>query len=124
MGMQSPSDRATKKIIGNDSYVLFIEAPTAKSFVLDIAIPIGYEVISATTKLSSGTCTVNVQRIVSGVASSIAGLSAIAATSTKLTSSPTKDGTEKIVETDGLQVTLSAIAAPVDLAISIRVARQ
>lgn len=122
--MDSPSNRATKKIVGDDSYTLFIEAPTAKAYVLDIAIPTGYAVKSATTKMASGTCTVNVQRIVSGVAGSVAGLSAIAASSTKLTSSPSNNGTEKITEGDGLQVTISAISSPVDLSISIRVARQ
>ena len=122
--MDTPAARATKKIVGDDSYTLFIEAPTAKAFVLDIAIPVGYKVISLTSKLASGTCTINAQRIVAGVAGSIAGLSAIAASSTKLTSAPTNDGTEAITEGDGLQVTLSAISSPVDLSISIRVARQ
>ena len=122
--MDTPAARAAKRQIGSDSYTIFIEAPTAKAFVLDIAIPVGYKVQSLTSKLASGTCTINAQRIVAGVAGTIAGLSAIAASSTKLTSVPTNNGTEQIAEGDGLQVTLSAISSPVDLAISVRVARQ
>lgn len=116
--------RAERLIYGPEAYAPFILAPAAQVYVVDVSIPFPMRLLQVTTILT-GTVTVNVQRIRSGVTVSITGLSAIAATSTSLVSTPTapSDGTDFLIQGDTLQVTLSAIVGASNLSLDFRMLR-
>ena len=116
---QNATQRAIARIAGNDTYTLFIEAATNKIFILDLAVPENMSIQSVTLKTLSGTVTVNVQKVVIGVTTSVTGVSAVAVTSVVQTIVPTVDGSETLPSGSTLQITTSAGAAPVDLSVSV-----
>lgn len=122
-GNSNATQRAINRIAGEDSYPIFIASPANGIYVLDCYVPTNMTIVGASVITASGTITVNVQRIRSGVTTSVAGLSALAASSTRSTTTATGDDTGVFVPGDQLQVTTSANAAGVSLAISVRLKR-
>ena len=123
MALQNATQRAVIRYIGNDTYPIFVESPGNKIFILDLAVPTGMNVASVTAKTLSGTVTVNVQKVSGGVTTSLTGASAIAVTSTAATTAVTNDDNNVLAAGDTLQITTSAGAAPVDLAVSVNFLR-
>ena len=123
--LSNATQRAIRRIVGSDTFEILIEAVVDQVYKLSLALPVGFKVLSITSKTDSGTCTLDVQKVSPlGVETSIAGLSAVAATSTKATAVPTFNGTEVCAQGDGLQVEVSANAAAVNLSITIKASRQ
>jgi len=121
--LSTPQQRALRTIFGPESFEILIEAVADQAYPLSLALPVGYILLNVTTELASGTCTVNVQKVVAGTPASVTNLSAISATATQLESTPTDDGTNVFAAGDGLQFTASANAAGVDLSITIAMQR-
>ena len=121
--LSNPAQRAVQRITGADSYPILIEAPGNKLYLLDCYVPGPLKVTGVSVVTNSGTITVNVQRVRAGVTTSVAGLSAVAASSTLATSAATGDDTAVFQAGDRLQITTSANAAGVDLAVSVALER-
>lgn len=120
MSLQNATQRAIQRINGNDTYTLLAEAPGNKIFILDLAVPTGMVVYSITAKTLSGTVTVNLQKVSGGVTTSLSGGGAVAVTSTAATTTLTVNGANvNLAVGDTLQITTSAGATPIDLAVSV-----
>ena len=79
--LSNATQRAIRNIVGPDNLEILIETVADQDYVLSLNIPVGYKVLSLTSELGAGTCTLNAQQVTTGgVATSIAGLSAISAT--------------------------------------------
>jgi hypothetical protein len=115
--------RAVQRIVGADSYPILIEAAADQVYLFDCYVPGPMKVTRATVVTNSGTITVNVQRVRAGVTTSVAGLSALAASSTLASTDATGDDTAVFQAGDRLQITTTANAAAVDLAVSIGIER-
>ncbi len=123
--LSNATQRAIRKIVGSDSFEILIEAVVNQTYRLSLALPVGYKVLSLTAQSDSGTCTLNAQKVSAlGVATSISGLAAVAATNTLTTTAPTFDGTEVCAQGEGLQVVITANAAAVNLSITVKASRQ
>lgn len=122
--LSNATQRAIRNIVGPDSFELLIPTVANQLYVLALALPVGYRLLSVQTKTISGTCTVAMAKLSTGAVSTpIAGLTAIAVTSTLLESLPTYDGTEVITQGYGLNFTVSANAVALTLAVSVKMKR-
>jgi hypothetical protein len=116
--------RAIQRIVGGDSYPILIEAGANKTYVMDCYVPGPLKVTGVSIVTNTGTITIVVQRVRSGVTVTVGGLSALAASSTLTTTAATGDDTAVFQTGDRLQITTSANAAAVDLAVSVSIERQ
>lgn len=121
--LSNPSQRAVQRTVGSDSYPILIETAANKIYLLDCYVPGPFKVTRASVVTLSGTVAVNVQRVRAGVTVSVAGLSALAATSTLASTEATGDDTSVFQAGDRLQITTSANAAGLDLAVSVGIER-
>lgn len=99
------------------SFSGFIEAGTAKTYVIDEYAKFAYSIDDITTKLASGTVTVAIK--ISTV--DVTGLSAIAVTSTQATTLATAANIVNV----GAKVTmvLSSVSSPVDFGFTMKMSR-
>ena len=116
--------RAIRRIVGTETDAIFIAVPAGQVYVLDIAVPVNMSIKTLVCQLTAGTCTVNLQTVtVAGAATSVTGMNAIAATTSRLSTAAPSDGTEFVAALKSLQITLSAIAGAANLALSVTLQR-
>lgn len=119
---KNATQRAIERIYGPYDLTTFILAPGAQAYTLELYLPTNGKITQLVTVMSAGTLTLNLQRqVLGGGLVSVTGLSAVAVTTTKLISTPPTDGTEYQTAGTILQVTLSAIAAAANLAITVTI---
>ncbi len=111
--------RAQLRIAGPSSYPILIAAPGNQTYVLDPYVAGYFQVTGLGVQTDSGTITLNVQRVRAGVTVSIGGLSAVAASSVNALSASLLDNTSLFIPGDILQITGTANAAGVNLAVSV-----
>ena len=109
--------RSILKTVGPFVFSPFILVPAAQIYVLNAYVMVPFQLTLAAYYTSAGTLTINVQRIRAGATVSVTNLSALAATSTRATAAPTTDGTQAFIVADTMQITISAIAGGVNLAV-------
>jgi len=95
----------------------FVEAGSDKTYVLEEYAKYGYTIEDITTKLSSGTVTVAIK--INGT--NVTGLSAIGATSSRLTSTSTALKTVNVG--DKVTMVWSSSSSPVDFGFTIKIQR-
>lgn len=119
---KNATQRAIERIYGPYDLTTFILAPAAQAYTLELYLPTNGKITQLATVLSAGTCTLNLQRqVLGGGLVSVTGLNAVAVTTTKLLSVPPTDGTEYQTTGTIIQVTLSAIAAAANMAITVTI---
>jgi hypothetical protein len=91
----------------------FVEAPTAKTYVLALYAGVACTIDTLVAKTVSGTCTVNIR--INGV--SVTGLSAVAVSSVE--SSTNSSGANSVAVGDTIDFVVSSVSSPVDLQLSI-----
>jgi hypothetical protein len=91
----------------------FVEAPTAKTYVLALYAGVACTINNLRAKTVSGTCTVNIR--INGV--SVTGLSAVAITSVE--SSTNASGANAVAVGDTIEFVVSSISSAVDLQLSL-----
>jgi hypothetical protein len=112
--------RAIKKIMGSEQgYTGFVETPTAKTYMVDIYVPIGKSISALKAKLGSGTsATIKLQKNgidITGMTGLVVGNAAVAS----ITPTSPSDGTNFLAVGDTLSVVVTAVTAPADLAFDI-----
>lgn len=123
--LSNATQRAIRRIVGSDAFEILIEAVVDQVYVLSLALPVGYKVLSLTAQTDSGTCDLEVQKVSpAGAVTVIAGLTGVAASNTKTTTAPSFNGTEVVAQGDGIQVEVSSNAAGVNLSITLKASRQ
>lgn len=114
--------RAQHRIAGEQPVDILIEAPSDQNYVL-IAYVTGYfQVTALATILASGTINVTVKRIRSGVTDTVAGLSALASSSTRATDTADGDSTSLLIPGDQLIITTDSNNVGVDLSATVTLA--
>jgi hypothetical protein len=91
----------------------FVEAPTAKTYVLALHAGVACTIDTLVAKTASGTCTINVR--INGV--SVTGLSAVAVSSVE--SSTNSSGANSVSVGDTIEFVVSSVSSPTDLQISL-----
>lgn len=113
--------RAQHRIAGKQPIDLLVETPADQNYTL-IAYVTGYfQALSVAAVLASGTINVTVKRIRAGVTATVAGLDALAASSTRATADADGDDTSLFIPGDTLLITTDTNAAGVDLSVTISV---
>ncbi len=122
--LSNATQRAIRNIVGPDNLEILIETVADQDYVLSLNIPVGYKVLELTSELGAGTCTLNVQQVTPlGVATSIAGLSAVAATTARLVSSPTFNGSEIVAQGNGIKVVVTGNAGGANMNLTLKCQR-
>lgn len=119
--LSNPLHRAQHRIAGKQPVDILVETPADQDYTL-IAYVTGYfQVVSLAAVLASGTINVTVKRIRAGVTVTVAGLSALASSSTRATADATGDDTSLFIPGDTLLITTDTNAAGVDLSATVSV---
>lgn len=117
--LSNPLHRAQHRIAGKQPIDILIETPADQDYVL-IGYVTGYfQVTGLAAVLASGTINVTVERVRAGVTTTVAGLSALAASSTRATADATGDDTSLFIPGDLLQIATDTNAAGVDLSVTV-----
>lgn len=111
--------RAQHRIAGKQPVDILVETPADQDYTLIAYVTNYFQVVSLAAVLASGTISIAVKRIRAGVTVTVAGLSALAATSTRATADATGDDTSLFIPGDTLLITTSANAAGVDLSVTV-----
>lgn len=117
--LANPLQRAQHRIAGNQPVDMLVETPSDQDYTLIAYVTSYFQVTSLAAVLASGTISIAVKRIRSGVTTTVGGLSALAATSTRGTANATGDDTSLFIPGDTLLITTSANAAGVDLSVTV-----
>ena len=110
-----PGTAGTAGAAADNSILVLIEAPTAKTYTLCQYVTTGGTIQNLIAKLSSGTCTVAIK--INGT--DVTGLAAVAVTSTESITAATAANT--VVAGDTITAVVSAVAAPADLALVVEI---
>lgn len=113
--------RAQHRIAGKQPVDILVETPADQNYTLIAYVTNYFQVISLAAVLASGTINVTVKRIRAGVTETVAGLSALAASSTRATADATLDDTSLFIPGDTLLITTDTNAAGVDLSATVSV---
>ncbi len=119
MPLSNATQRAIRRINGGDTFEILIPSVADQAYTLTLDLPTNIRIRSMTAQTASGTCTINLQKVVAGTPSSVTGLSAFAASATLATANATNDGTNDVEAGDGMQFTVSANAVGVDLSVTV-----
>lgn len=111
--------RAQHRIAGKQPVDILVETPANQNYTLIAYVTNYFQVISLAAVLASGTINVTVKRIRAGVTETVAGLSALAASSTRATADATLDDTSLFIPGDTLLITTDTNAVGVDLSVTI-----
>lgn len=111
--------RAQHRIAGKQPVDILVETPADQDYTLIAYITGYFQVTSVAAVLASGTISIAVKRIRDGVTTTVGGLSALAASSTRATADATGDDTSLFIPGDTLLITTSANAAGVDLSTTV-----
>lgn len=113
--------RAQHRIAGKQPVDILVETPADQDYTLIAYVTNYFQVVSLAAVLASGTINVTVKRIRSGVTVTVAGLSALAASSTRAPADATGDDTSLFIPGDTLLITTDTNAAGVDLSATVSV---
>ncbi len=117
--------RALRRQEGRDSYAPLFAAPANGSYILENWLTNRSSIIQVVTLLTSGTLTLAVQvKLPGGSFVSVAGMGAIAVTSTSLITLPTGDGTEYATQGSQIQIVVSAGATPIGFNLALVLQRR
>jgi hypothetical protein len=111
--------RAQHRNAGKQPVDILVETPADQSYTLIAYVTSYFQVLSVAAILASGTISIAVRRTRDGVTTTVGGLSALAASSTRATADATGDDTSLFIPGDTLLITTSANAAGVDLSVTI-----
>ncbi len=117
--LSNATQRAVRRFVGGDTFEILIPTVANQGYTLTLDLPTNIRIRRMTAQTASGTCTLNLQKVVAGTPSSVAGLSAFAASATKASADATNNGTNDVAASDGLQVSITANAVGVSLSITV-----
>jgi hypothetical protein len=114
--------RAQHRNAGNQSVDILIETAADQDYTLIAYVSNYFQVKSLAAVLASGTISLAVKRIRAGVTATVAGLSALASSSTRATADATGDDTSLFIPGDTLLITASANSSGISLSASVSIA--
>ncbi len=122
--LSNATQRAIRRINGDDTFEILVESPDVQLYKLSLAIPVGMRILSLDVKTSGGSCVLDIEKVDAlGVTTDITGLTAVAVTSTRSTTLPTKDGSEVVAQGEQIQVNVTGNTAAADLSVTLKVQR-
>lgn len=117
--LSNPLQRAQHRIAGKQPVDILVETAADQDYTL-IAYVTGYfQVTALAAVLASGTIDLAVKRIRAGVTVTVAGLSALSASSTRATADATLDDTSLFIPGDTLLITGSNNSSGIDLSATV-----
>ncbi|MGK2950787.1 MAG: hypothetical protein ACSLEZ_00190 [Thiobacillus sp.] len=117
--LSNPLQRAQHRIAGKQPVDILIETVADQNYKLIAYVTNYFQVKSLATILASGTVNVTVKRIRAGVTATVAGLSALASSSTRAEVDADGDETSLFIPGDQLLITTDTNSAGVDLSVTI-----
>lgn len=117
--LSNPLQRAQHRIAGKQAVDILIQTAADQDYTLVAYVTNYFQVVSLAAVLASGTISIAVKRIRDGVTTTVGGLSALAASSTRATADATGDDTSLFIPGDTLLITTSSNSSGIDLSASV-----
>ena len=117
--LSNPLQRAQHRIAGKQAVDILIQTAADQDYTLVAYVTNYFQVVSLAAVLASGTISLAVKRIRDGVTTTVGGLSALAASSTRATADATGDDTSLFIPGDTLLITTSSNSSGIDLSASV-----
>lgn len=117
--LSNPLQRAQHRIAGKQPVDILVETAADQDYTLIAYVTNYFQVVSLAAVLASGTIDLAVKRIRAGVTVTVAGLSALSASSTRATADATGDDTSLFIPGDTLLITASNNSSGIDLSATV-----
>lgn len=117
--LSNPLQRAQHRIAGKQPVDILVETAADQDYTLIAYVTNYFQVVSLAAVLASGTIDLAVKRIRAGVTVTVAGLSALSASSTRATADATLDDTSLFIPGDTLLITGSNNSSGIDLSATV-----
>ena len=117
--LSNPLQRAQHRIAGKQAVDILIQTAADQDYTLVAYVTNYFQVVSLAAVLASGTIDIAVKRIRDGVTTTVGGLSALSASSTRATADATGDDTSLFIPGDTLLITTSSNSSGIDLSATV-----